>query len=586
MEQARSFVAWVDTRGGSDSAASNPARADRVHRLRNGNTQVEWTPRAAASAPPQAESERARVLVLGDDSEFDVSAPERNLASGVPLTIDAATGSIVLYTSIVGLPPVLRYRDAHVVAVASDVHMLLRIPGLRLELDPRAVVELARIGHPIAHRTLFRGLDLLPSGARVRMRGTGEIDIEETWRLPTPEPLDWQQFIEAQIAAFGAAVDRLDLSRSFLSLTAGLDTRTVFATLADGGRLVPTATMTGPKRSLDARAAARLSSAYGIDHHAVTFDERYARALPDLVTRANLLSGGLASLDQAPEVWFYEQLGGAFGARLSGNLGNQVGRGGTEGVSTRGAEERILAPDRRAATSDDGGHWLLGNLDQSEQARLEFILKNEIAFTLANNYPVGNHFAAQQTPYANRALIETLSRRPAAGTSMPSGSLIRMRLRDLAHRFLGEPEERSFQRTLLRRANGFAARYPINWGWRASGGISPAGAALGFATLLGMYARARGLDGGMLRRPLSWSGLPALHDFRESRRWLREDLQEFTREILSAESTRVLFDRAALGTVLDEHFSGRRDHYQTVTFALDIALAYRNFCTHSTGMTA
>ena len=33
-----------------------------------------------------------------------------------------------------------------------------------------------------------------------------------------------------------------------------------------------------------------------------------------------------------------------------------------------------------------------------------------------------------------------------------------------------------------------------------------------------------------------------------------------------------LFDPAALGAVLDQHFSGARDHYATVTFALDVAL--------------
>jgi hypothetical protein len=30
--------------------------------------------------------------------------------------------------------------------------------------------------------------------------------------------------------------------------------------------------------------------------------------------------------------------------------------------------------------------------------------------------------------------------------------------------------------------------------------------------------------------------------------------------------------------VLDEHFGGARDHYHTVTFALDVAMAHRNFC--------
>ena len=575
-EKIRSFVAWLPL--GAAPAETPPATGTRRTRL--GAITLDWIPRAA-DAPPAAGA-LPGLLVLGDDAEIDPARPDRNHASGVPLRLDVATGELVLHTSIVGLPPVMLYRGARVVALTSDVHLLRDVPGVELSMDPRAVVELGRIGHPVGHRTLFRDLELVRSGARVSLGANGTVDVTDSWRLPDPEPLDWSRYIDAQIAAFTAAVDRIDVSRSFLSLTAGLDTRTVFAALADHGRLVPTATMTGPKRSLDARAAAKLSDAYHVPHHAVTFDERYVRDLPALIERASLLSGGLASLDQAPEVWFYQQLGGGFGARLSGNLGNQVGRGGTEGVSTRGADENILAADlRNGASGNDEAHWLLSELGQNEQARLEFILKNEIVFTLVNNYPVGNHFAAQQTPYASRELIDTLSHRPRAGASMPSGSMIRMRLRDLAHRFLGESEDRSFQRKLLRRIDGYAARYPINWGWKASGGVSPTGALFGVATLFGMYARARGLDGGVLRAPLAWTGLPALHDFRESRTWLREDLKDFTRATLMSGAVTSLFDQRALGAVLDEHFAGTRDHYHTVTYALDLAMAHRNFCSPS-----
>ena len=577
VQKVRSFVAWAPLSG---AAAPESAPAADARRTRLGSITVEWIARSA-DAQSAATGAAPGMLVLGDDAELDAARPDRCLASGVPIRLDAHPSELVLHTSIVGLPPVMLYRDTRVVALTSDVHMLRRVPGVQLRFDERAIVELARIGHPVAHRTLFAGLELVRSGARVHMHADGSVSVTDAWRLPDANPLGWDDYIDAQIAAFSAAVDRIDVKRSFLSLTAGLDTRTVFASLADRGRLVPTATMTGPKRSLDARAAAKLSDAYGVAHHAVTFDERYVRELPALIERANLLSGGLASLDQAPEVWFYQQLGRGFEARLSGNLGNQVGRGGTEGVSTRDADDRILAASLRNGDGGDDGHWLLSALGTNEQARLEFILKNEIVFTLVNNYPVGNHFAAQQTPYASRELIDTLANRPRAGASMPSGSMIRMRMRDLAHRFLGESEDRSFQRKLLRRIDGYAARYPINWGWRASGGVSPTGAALGVATLFGMYARARGLDGGVLRRPLAWTGLPALHDFRESRAWLREGLETFTRDTLTSGDAASLFDPATMRTILDEHFAGTRDHYHTVTFALDVAMAHRNFCTRT-----
>src|SRR5205823_5112178 len=190
----------------------------------------------------------------------------------------------------------------------------------------------------------------------------------------------------------------------------------------------------GVNRPLDARAAARLCRAYGVSHSLVTIGDRFARGLADYVQEASRLSGGLASLRQAPEVYLYHQLGGSFDARISGNLGNQVGRGGTEGVSTRRAELGILSPALRAAST--------------------------------------------------------------VGGSAPSGSLIKMRLRDLKHRFFGEPESTSFQRSLLQRLGGFAAAYPINYGWRATGGVSPAGLLWGAATFAGMAVQKWRLDDG------------------------------------------------------------------------------------------
>jgi hypothetical protein len=310
----------------------------------------------------------------------------------------------------------------------------------------------------------------------------------------------------------------------------------------------------------------------------VTFGDGFESELPRYVELASRLSGGLSSVGQAPEIHLYEQSGREFAARLSGNLGNQVGRGGTERLSLRDGSLEILAP--RLVDPAPREHWLLGKLYGDDRSRIEFILQNESVFSSVANFSLSSYFATQQSPYASRALIETLARRPIANASAPSGSMLHMRFRDLKHRFLGEPESLSFQRTLVHRLGGAAAVIPVNWGWRPKGGLSAGGLLSGIATFVGMAASAKGLDDGLLRRPLRWSGLPALHDFRESRRWLRETLRPFVFDTLRARSVREaeLFDRAALDRLLEEHFGGARDHYESLTFALDVALAHRHFC--------
>lgn len=569
----RSFLAWVPRSGGPGESAAPPPAGWRTWR-RDGLT-LWYAPRDRAELPPPGDT--LPPLVVGDDSEYDAAAPEASLAGGVPIRWDERSRALHIVTSIVALPPVYLHRSAAGLAITSDIESLTRLPGVHLAFDARGVTELGRFGHPVEHRTLWRDVELVPGGGRLAVGRDGNTSFLRTWNMPEAPPLDRAAFIEAQIAAFTDAMRRTDVSRSFLSLTAGLDTRSVFATLADQQRLVPGVTMTGTRRSLDARTAERLCHAYGVPHQLVTLDHAFRRALPRLMETASRLSGGLSSMGQAPEVFLYDALGGSYPARVSGNLGNQVGRGGTEGVSVRGADLGIL--DARLRSPGPGGeHWLLDHLRQDGRGTTEFIITREIAFSSAGNYSIGNHFAAQQSPYASRALIDTLARKPAAALA-PSGSGLALRLRDLRHRFLGESERVSFQRALVRRIGGPAASIPINWGWRAAGAPSPLGLAMGAATLAGMAARAFGLDDGVLRGPLALTGLPALHDFREARRWLRVDLREFALDTLGAQRLLEagLFEAARLKRTLDDHFAGRGDSYETVTFALDLALAHQQF---------
>ncbi|HET9440591.1 MAG TPA: hypothetical protein VFO52_10490 [Longimicrobiales bacterium] len=579
--QVRSFVAWAAAQVTPEPApiGQHNTSDGLVHHAR-GRIQVSYVARADGH---QSSPDDLLELCLGDSGDLDRTNFLENAASAVPIRYDAARGQLSLATSIVGMPPVFLYRDAAVTAVTSDIHLLLRVPGVQLEMHPHSVIELARIGHPVEHRTLFRNLSIVESGARLVMEGDGSVQVTRSWQMPDTAPLDWPQFLDAQMSAFTGAVKSIDVERTFLSLTAGLDTRTVFAALAAQQRLMPGATMSAAGQlSLDAMTARRLCNAYGVEHFVVTFGDDFRARLPQHIEDASLLSGGLATLDQAPEVYLYRHLGARFGARLSGNLGNQVGRGGTEGVSTRSANVGILS-DRftaaRQAQADNDSHWLLSRLDDSQRGRLQFILQNEIVFTLVGNFTIGNHFATQKTPYANRQLIETLALRPVDQVGSPSSSKLRMRLRDLSHRFFGEPENRSFQRALVRRIDGFAAECPVNWGWRPSGGISPAAFARGVATLAGMYARAQGLDGKSIPGAAALGRLAKLHDFRDARRWLRVDLRDYIHDILLADDVRAadLFDQAVLQETLKGHFERGVDHHTTIVFALDVALAHRTF---------
>ena len=491
---------------------------------------------------------RSDLLLLGDAAE----------GSGAPISLDRARQRLIVQTSTVGLPPVFVHHYPRGVIVASDLYLIAALPDVSLEFDPQGLAELAQHGHPVCDRTLFRNTRLLPAGSRVVVDASGDIRIETAWQLADAEALPADRLLEMQIAAFTKAVARMGTRRSFLSLTAGLDTRAILVALAAQRRLVPAATMSGEQTSLDAWTAGRLCTSYGIRHDVVAMGERFTRHLPDYLNRSSVLSGGWGALQQAPEVFFYDEMAGRFDARISGNLGNQVGRGGAEALGR--------------------GLWLRDEL-RSASSATQVMLQRSASWPLVGNYGVGNHFAVQQTPYADRELLETLAftpRRPRGS----SESLAVMRMRDLRHRFLGEPIARSFQRALVARHGGPAASIPINYGWRASGGVSAGGVFRGAAAMLGMIVERHRLDDGAFRRLVNRTRVQPFHNFQRPARWFRDHLRDFTADTLASRGFRDagILDAAALTRMVDEHFARQRDHFHSLTFALDVALAQATFC--------
>jgi hypothetical protein len=107
--------------------------------------------------------------------------------------------------------------------------------------------------------------------------------------------------------------------------------------------------------SLDARLAAAVCRPYRIQHEVIGFDESFAAEVGERALTASRLSGGLAAVGEAIEVAFYERIGGPWRSRISGFLGNQIGRGGHEQVSLRRGHTDVLADTIRQNASDDEG---------------------------------------------------------------------------------------------------------------------------------------------------------------------------------------------------------------------------------------
>ena len=390
--------------------------------------------------------------------------------------------------------------------------------------------------------------------------------------------MDLQEYIYAQSEALTAAVARMDLSRSFLSLTAGLDTRTILALLVRDRRTLSALTMTSIVESIDARRAAELCLGYGMTHNMIRLNENFIQQLPECAIEASRRSGGLSSFREASEVYFYRVACNSFTSRLSGNLGNQIGRSCTESARMRGAPLEMLTRDVTVAAKPlRGRHWLAEMAGKNRGLGGLELIQLEGLFASMGNSCIGGSYMMQQTPYADRTVISQKLREPVL-RSYEIATVMALRLRDLKHRFLGDPIRTSFQRQIVAGVGGIVARTPVNWGWQPSGGVSLAGMALGTLGLFDMVINTRMAKRGMASRIAARIGIDGLSGFQYVDLLQERSVAEFVNDTLhasAAQHSSVLNPvvlRRALAKGLDD-----RSARASLLFALDVVLARQNF---------
>lgn len=351
--RAQAFVLVVESAsrvGNSWLSANEGGSAWRFSQLVYGRQSIKlgYLPVSGELASPaEAEWKHGTIrLVLGDDSEFDDAAADQCMGYAVTITINRSRGAVEAVTSIVGLPPIFHVRVDGGVALSSDVRTLLQHTSVTPQFDPDAVSDVFRMGYPLHGRTMFRHISMLPAGHRLTVDADGQSQLDRCWDLPEWDyARTWPDIVAEQADVFRQAVRKTSVQGAFLSLTAGLDSRAILAALLVDQRSIPAFTTTGYLPSIDSRTAQALCNHYGLQHTNVVLGDDFLGELPNYVLEASRLSGGICGLIQAHEVYSYRRVAHLGSRRLSGNLGNQVGRCGTEGIALRGADLDVLAPE-------------------------------------------------------------------------------------------------------------------------------------------------------------------------------------------------------------------------------------------------
>lgn len=182
---------------------------------------------------------------------------------------------------------------------ASDLRLLLRIPGVDSTIDDQAVFNFIHFHVIPGPRTVFRGVNKL--GAAQRVNGVGADVTAHTryWPLDTAEVgRDRSTLLSDIVGGLHGAVERLAADApNACFLSGGLDSSTIAGSLARHGA-THAFTIGFDETGYDEMSFAKLAARhFGLEHHTVYIQpDDVARLLPDIANRFGEPFGNMSAI--------------------------------------------------------------------------------------------------------------------------------------------------------------------------------------------------------------------------------------------------------------------------------------------------
>jgi asparagine synthase (glutamine-hydrolysing) len=256
---------------------------------------------------------------------------------------DARRERLVLARDRVGKKPLLwTTLPDGTIAFASELKALLRLPGLRREVDPAALDAYLALQY-VPAGTALRGIEKLPAGHVLVAEG-GSVRVERYWELePREEAHSDEEWLSLVRETVGAAVRRrlvADVPLGAL-LSGGIDSSIVVSELARAEGTVRTFTVGFGKERYDERAYARaVAERYGTQHEEIVVEPELEELLPRLAQAFDEPLGD----DAALPVFVVSELARRYvTVALTGDGGDE-GFAGYERYVAHGLARRLAVP--------------------------------------------------------------------------------------------------------------------------------------------------------------------------------------------------------------------------------------------------
>jgi asparagine synthase (glutamine-hydrolysing) len=244
------------------------------------------------------------------------------------IVFDVKRRRISLFNDRYGMGRIYYHEGREEFIFASEAKSLLRIrPALR-DIDVMALAEYLQFDCVMDNKSLFKGVSLLPGGS-VWSFGSNSVPERRTYF----DFCDWENQPSAGSAelseSFAETVSRVfpsymeNRGRVALSLTAGLDTRTILAAREE--EPLPCYTFGGLHgETFDVRTARKLAEVCGQPFEAIRLNEKFLRNFPDYARQSVYVSDGTHGPFGAHDVYFNQMARSIAPVRLTGKFGSEV----------------------------------------------------------------------------------------------------------------------------------------------------------------------------------------------------------------------------------------------------------------------
>lgn len=473
----------------------------------------------------------------------------------VGFLIDKRKRKAFLFNDRYGMERIYWHETGDAFYFASRAKVLLRIlPKLR-SFDDKGAAQFLAYGTTLKERTLFKGISMLPGGSLWSFQnGTStrhRYFSPETWESQTP--LSVESFDSAFQETFRRILPRYIESEIKLgiSLTAGLDSRMIMACLPETARTAVCYTYSGENTDiLDARLAARVAAACGLEHKLLRIGSDFYRDFSDWVDKTVLATDGYFGITGAHEIYFSRQARELSPMRLTGIFGGEIFRS-VSMFRPLNLSSELLRQEVTAAP-----------LHLENEHPVTFAAFKEMPWNRFGTVTACRSQLCLRTPYMDNELVALAYRIPVSWRKS-SHSAVRF----------------------IRNNNKAVANIPTDMGY-----LGPAfGPAAAFNRLAAKmlfkfdYHYNHGLPPKLsLLEPVFRPVAACLqhfgsHRFLRYHNWFRSELASYVKDTLTDAETlqSPLWNKDFLKRMADEHISGRKNYSEEINAVLTLAAIER-----------